>query len=154
MTKRASKRSAKNRSRSETISERVEVAGARPATFKLVEKAEGSYDLFRSRKKIGTARVEEDDGVSARFAAPDGSWSASAKSAPELLSLVGRYLLTIDARAAAMASIEESPLAKANGRKTAEERLSIAFPQKAHSHRVATLDQLLAAMREGMKASR
>jgi putative SOS response-associated peptidase YedK len=62
VTKAASKKSAKSRSRSETLSERIGVPGVRPATFKLVEKAVQSYDLFRSGKKIGTARAEEAGG--------------------------------------------------------------------------------------------
>jgi hypothetical protein len=147
MTKRASKRSARSRFRSEAISERVEVAGARPATFKLVEKAEDSYDLFRSGKRIGTARAEESGGFSARFAASDGEWEATASTSPELLRLVGQYLLTIEARAAA-ASAEATPQ-KAG--KTAEERLSISFLKKAKSHRLEALDEKLGAMRKVIK---
>jgi hypothetical protein len=101
--------------------------------------------------RIGTARVEESGGVSARFTA-DGEWSAAATSAHEVLRLVGRYLLTIDARKAAKDSDTESRPAKSG--KTAEEKLSTAFLEKARAHRLGTLDQRLAAMRETMKALR
>ncbi len=40
---------------------------------------------------------------------------------------------------------------EAKGRKTADEKLSIAFLQQAQTRRVATLDQQLAAMRKEMK---
>ena len=150
MTKPASNRSAKRRSRSEPISERVEVAGIRPATFKLVEKAEGSYDLFRSGRKIGTARAEESGDVSGRFTAPDGEWSVTVQTARELLQFVGRYLLTIDVRLAVATKERQTSKAK----QTAEERLSVAFLKKAKANRIAALDQELAAMRKGMKASR
>jgi hypothetical protein len=137
---------------SNPIAERIEVAGARPATFKLVEKAAQSYDLFRSGKKIGTARVEEDGTLSARFKAPDGEWSATAKSTSDLLHLVARYLLTIDARTAAAMPLNEShPELQAKGKKTADEKLSVAFLRQAQTHRIATLDQNLATMRKAMK---
>jgi hypothetical protein len=148
--KRASNRSAKQRAPSKPIPERIEVAGAKPAAFKLVEKAADSYDLFRSGRRIGTARVEEDGSLSARFKAPDCEWSAHAKSPTDLLQLVGRYLLTIDARSAA-ASTAEGSSTKLKGKRTAEEKLSIAFLEKAQAHRVATLDSELTAMRKAMR---
>ena len=148
MMKCASKRSANRHSKSEVVSERVEVAGARPATFKLMEKAEGSFDLFRSGQKIGTARVEGDSNFSARFKAQDEEWSATAKSAADLMQVVGRYLLTLDARASAAAPLKEL---EARGRKTADEKLSIAFLQQAQARRIAKLDQQVAAMRKRMK---
>jgi hypothetical protein len=137
---------------SKPISERIEVAGARPATLKLVEKAAQSYDLFRSGKKLGTARVEDDGTFSARFEASDGAWSATAKTDRELLRRIGRYLLTIDARVAAAKPLKESrPELQAKGRRTADEKLSIAFLEQAHARRIAMLDQELAAMRKEMK---
>ena len=150
MTKPASSRSAKHRSRSDPIVERVEVVGVRLATFKLVEKAEGSYDLFRSGKKIGTARVEESGDVSGRFTGPDGEWSVTLHTARELLQFVGSYLLTIDVRSAVAAKERQSSKAK----QTAEERLSVAFLKKAQANGISALDQDLAAMRKGMEASR
>ncbi len=134
---------------SKPIAERIEIASARPATFKLVEKAAQSYDLFRSGKKIGTARVEDDGSFSARFEASDGVWSATAKSAPDLLQRVGRYLLTLDARAAAA---EPLKVLDAKGRKTADEKLSIAFLQREQAHRTTALGRELAAMRKDMTA--
>ncbi len=137
---------------SKPFTTRIEVAGVRPATFKLVEKAEGSCDLFRSSKRIGTARVEEDGTLSARFKSSDGEWSATAKSASDLLQLVGRYLLTIDARTAAAMPLNEShPELQAKGKKTVDEKLSVAFLKQAQAHRIATLDQNLATMRKAMK---
>jgi hypothetical protein len=150
MTKRASNKLAKSRSRSEAISEQVEVAGSRPATFKLVKKAEDSYDLFRSGKRIGTARAEESGGFSARFAASDGEWEATAPTPLKLLRLVGGYLLTMEAREAS-ASAEAAPQ-KAG--KTAEEKLSISFLKKAKSRRLEALDERLAAMRKIIKTVR
>ena len=150
MTKSASSRSAKRRLKSDPIVERVDVLGVRPATFKLVEKAEGSYDLFRSGRKIGTARAEESGDVSGRFTAPDGEWSVTVQTARELLQVVGRYLLTIDVRSAVAAKERQT----SKGKPTAEERLSMAFLKKAQANRIAALDQDLAAMRNGMKASR
>jgi hypothetical protein len=61
------------RSGYDSIAERVEVAGAKAAAFKLVAKAEGSH-----------------------FTAPDGEWSLTAETTSELLRLVGRYLLTVE----------------------------------------------------------
>jgi hypothetical protein len=149
MTKPASKKSAKSRSGSETLSERIEVAGVRPATFKLVEKAEQSYDLFRSGKKIGTARAEESGEISARFAAREGELQTTAPTLSELIRLTGRYLLTVDAREAAAAA-EAAPQQVG---KSAEERLSISFLKKTKSHRLATLDAELTAMRKNLSRS-
>jgi hypothetical protein len=146
MTKPASKKSAKGRSKSESIAERIEVAGARPAAFKLVEKAEGSFDLFRSGRKIGTARAEEAGGFSARFTTPDREWTANAPTPSALLQRVGRYLLTLDARAAAM----DAPAPK--GGRTADEKLSVAFLKKAGALRLRAIDTELASLRRGMKA--
>ena len=150
MTKRALKRSANRRSKSRVVSERVEVAGARPTTFKLMEKAEDSFDLFRSGKKIGTARAEENGEVSGRFTAADGEWSVTGQTARELLQLIGRYLLTIDARSAAGADEGQSSKAKP----TVEEKLSVEFLKRAQTNRLSALDQDLAAMRRDMKAIR
>ena len=48
-----------------TYSALIEVPGARPATFKLVEWASDSFHLFRSSRKIGAAVKER--GWSAKF---------------------------------------------------------------------------------------
>ncbi len=141
----ASRRSAKGRSKSDPISERVEVAGARAATFRLVERGEGSFDLFRSGKKIGTARVEKSGDYSAWFAGPDGKLEARALETSELLLLVGRYLLTLDARAAASAEETSHKVGK-----TAEEKLSLSFLKKAKLRHLAALDERLSAMRRSI----
>jgi hypothetical protein len=148
MTKPASKKSAKDRSKSEPIAERVEVPGARAAAFKLVAKAEGSFDLFRSGRKIGTARAEEAGGFSARFTAPDGEWTANAPTPSALLQLVGRYLLSLDARTAAAAA----PAPKAG--RTAEEKLSAAFVKKAGALRLRAIDMELTRLRRDMQSIR
>jgi hypothetical protein len=142
--KRASSRSASRRSKSEPLSERVEVPGARPATFKLVERAEDSFYLYRSSRKIGTARVEENGDWTARIEAGDLKRTAAAKSGRELLLLVGAYLLTREAREAAARPVEESdPALRVKGRKTPEERLSLEFAERAQASRIAALDQRL-----------
>jgi hypothetical protein len=148
MTKPASKKSAKGRSKSESIAERIEVAGTTPAAFKLVGKAEDSFDLFRSGRKIGTARSEEAGGFSARFSAPDGEWTANAPTPSALLQRVGRYLLTLDARAAAV----DAPARKAG--RTGDEKLSVAFLKKAGALRLQAIDAELATMRRNMRRSR
>ena len=126
-----------------------------PSLFAGVEKAEGSYDLFRSSKRIGTARVEEDGTFSARFEASDGEWSATVKSASELLQFVGRYFLTIDARVAAAKPLKEShPELRAKGQRSVDEKLSIAFMKQVHARRIATLDKELAVMRKDIKPSK
>jgi len=142
--KRASHRSASRRSKSEPLSERVEVPGARPAAFKLVERAADSFYLYRSSRKIGTARVEENGEWTARIEMDDLKCRGTAKSGRELLQLVGVYLLTREAREAAARPVEESdPALKIKGRKTPEERLSLEFAERAQASRLAALDQRL-----------
>ena len=72
MTKGATKKSRK------PISEKVEVPGIRPSTFKLVDRGPDSYFLYRSSRKLGTARVEEDGSWSARFDDAQGEQQAEA----------------------------------------------------------------------------
>jgi hypothetical protein len=70
--------------------------------------------------------------------------SAIAPTPKELLQLVGRYLLTLDAPAAA-----DAEAAPRKGQ-TAEEKLSISFLQKAKRRRRQALDKELAAIRESI----
>jgi hypothetical protein len=108
------------------LSEKVEMAGVRPATFKLVERGPDSYFLYRSSRKLGTARVEENGEWTARFDDPDGPIEATASSGPELLRMVGTWLLAHEAREEAAQPLEEThPELRVKGRKTAEEKLSI-----------------------------
>src|ERR1044071_9172214 len=85
-----------------SISAQIEIPGVRPATFKLLERAKESYFLYRSSKKLGTARVEENGEWTARIGEGKAGFIATARSGPELLKLVGTYLLAGEARAAAL----------------------------------------------------
>jgi hypothetical protein len=134
------------------IAERVEVPGVPPASLKLVERAFESYFLYRSSRKIGTARVEPKDEWTARFEDDDGEWTASAASGPDLLRLVGTFLLTKDARArASRPVVEANPDLAFKGNKSAEERLSIAFAERAQKARIAELEKAVARLRAQIK---
>jgi hypothetical protein len=136
------------------IAERVEVPGVPPATLKLVERALESYFLYRSSRKIGTARVEPKGKWTARFEDKDGEWTASAASGPELLRLVGAFLLTKDARAKAARPVEEAnPDLAVKGKKSAEERLSIAFAERAQKARIAELDKAITDLKTRIKST-
>ena len=120
--------------------------------MKLVERALELYFLYRSSRKIGTARVEPKGEWTARFEDGDGEWTAAADSGPELLRLVGRFLLTKDARAKASRPVEEAnPDLAVKGKKSAEERLSIAFAERAQKARIAELDKALAELKTRIK---
>jgi hypothetical protein len=131
------------------LSEKVEVPGIRPATFKLVERGPDSYFLYRSSRKLGTARVEENGGWTARFDDPDIPVEATAHSGPELLRLVGTYLLAQEARAEAARPLEEThPELRVKGRKTPEEKLSIEMMRRAQERRLEKLDSLITELGE------
>ena len=120
--------------------------------MKLVGRALESYFVYRSSRKIGTARVEPSGGWSARFEDKDGEWTATADSGPELLRLVGRFLLTKDARAKAARPVEEAnPDLAVKGKKSAEERLSIAFAERAQKARLGELDNALMDIKARIK---
>lgn len=134
------------------ITARVEVPGVPPVSMKLVERALESYFIYRSSRKIGTARVEAKGEWTARFEDDDGEWTAAADSGTELLRLVGRFLLTKDARAKAARPVgEANPDLAVKGKKSAEERLSIAFAERAQRARIADLDKALAEFRTRVK---
>jgi hypothetical protein len=136
----------------EPATERAEVPGVPSATLKLVERALESYFLYRSSRKIGTARVEPNGEWTARFEDDDGEWTAAAASGPELLRLVGAFLLTKDARAKAARPLEEAnPDLAVKGKKSAEERLSIAFAERAQKARIGELDKLIVGLRTKIK---
>jgi len=131
---------------------RIEVPGAKPATFKLVERALDSFDLFRSSRKIGTARVEEREEWTANFEGPRKRWKASAKSAEGLLRLIGTFLLAGEARASAARPVEEiDPRLKIKGRMNAEQKLSREFADRAQKRRLAELDTLIAECRKNIR---
>jgi hypothetical protein len=134
------------------LTERVEVPGVPPATLKLVERALESYFLYRSSRKIGTARVEPKGEWTARFEDDDGEWTTSAASGPDLLRLVGSFLLTKDARAKASRPVEEAnPDLAVKGKKSAEERLSIAFAERAQKARIGELDKAIVELKTQVK---
>ena len=126
--------------------------GARPATFKLLPRAEDSFFLYRSSRKIGTARVEENGDWTARLEDENPRRLATAKSGRELLKLVGEYILTREAREAAARPVEEADASlRIKGKKTPEERLSIQFAQRAQASRLADLDAKLAELGRSVK---
>jgi hypothetical protein len=133
------------------ISRRVEVPGARPATLKLIEKALESFDLFRSSRKIGTARVEPNGAWTAQFEG-GGRWQASERSAEALLDLVGSFLATAELRKQADRPVEElEPGLKLGRRPSVDQRLSVDFARRAHENRLAELDRQLDEMRANVK---
>jgi hypothetical protein len=135
-----------------TLSERVELPGVRPATFKLTERAKESFYLYRSSRKLGTARVEENGAWTARIGEGKAGLVATAETGPELLKLVGAYLLAGEAREAAARPVEEAnPEFRIKGKKSPEERLSIEFARRAQAARIADLDDLLAELKANIK---
>ena len=134
------------------IAEKIEIPGVRPAIFKLVERAKESYFLYRSSKKLGTARVEENGAWTARVGEGRSGFLATAKSGRELLKLVGTILLAEDAREVAMRPVEESnPDFRIKGKKSPEERLSIEFAKRAQAARIADLDAQLTELKRSTK---
>lgn len=133
------------KARPEALSERIDVPGARPSAFKLVEWAPDSFHLFRSSRKIGKATKEERV-WRARFQYDGKEWRASGESASDLLRLVGAFILAHEARDAAAA-----PAGKAKGRATRDERISLQFLERARTLRVAEIDELIALCRKRVK---
>jgi len=134
------------------IAEKIEIPGVRAAIFKLVERAKESYFLYRSSKKLGTARVEENGAWTARVGEGRSGFLATAKSGRELLKLVGTILLAEDAREVAMRPVEESnPDFRIKGKKSPEERLSIEFAKRAQAARIADLDAQLTELKRSTK---
>ena len=134
-----------------TISERVELPGTRPTTFKLIERAAESFYLYRSSRKLGTARVEENGEWTARIGEGKAGLIATAKSGPELLKLVGTWLHAGEAREAAAQPVEETnPELRIKGKKSPEERLSIEFAKRAQAARIADLDALMAQLKKSI----
>ncbi len=124
-----------------TYSALIEVAGARPATFKLVEWAPDSFHLFRSSRKIGAAVKER--GWSARFRSAKKDWKATADSAEALLKLIGTFILAAEARDAAARPIEEGKAQKGKGRRGRDEAISLEFLKRAQELRLAGIDALI-----------
>jgi hypothetical protein len=131
----------------------VEVPGVRPATFKLIERGPDSYELYRSSRKLGTARKEDRGEWTASFEALRKSWKANAKSADALLKLVGTFLLANDARASAARPVGEiDPALKVKGRMDAEQKLSLKFAERAQERRLEELDALIKECRKSIRA--
>jgi hypothetical protein len=125
--------------RGESISERVEVPGVRPATFRLRWRAEDSYDLYRGSRKLGTARIEENSEWTGRFDREGKAWRATADSGEELLRLIGVFLLAQEGKDAPSAA---SP-AVAKDVSAAERRLSAKWNRLQEERRLSRLDELI-----------
>jgi hypothetical protein len=133
-----------------SISHRVEVPGVRPAAFRLRWKAEDSYDLYRSSRTIGTARVEENGEWTARFDHGKKSWRATGGSADDLLQLVGTFVLAREAKESRPTE-SDLPMAKVSA---AERRLSSKWQELQERRRVASLDALIKEARKRVIPSR
>ena len=130
------------------IARRVEVAGIRPATFKLVDKGDGLFDLHRSSRKIGNARRGDGQWLG-QFWTSGEMWRVVTDSPEELLALVGEFELLSEARAAAARPVEEqNPELRLKARPTAEEKLSVAWAKRLQKTRLDELDALIAACRK------
>jgi hypothetical protein len=130
------------------IARRVEVAGIRPATFKLVDRGDGLFDLYRASRKIGNAK-SGDGRWAGQFWTSGEMWRVATDSPDELLALVGEFQLLTEAREAAARPVEEqSPDLRLKARPTAEEKLSVAWAKRLQKTRLAELDALIAACRE------
>jgi hypothetical protein len=122
-----------------TYSALIEVPGARPTTFKLVEWAPDSFHLFRSSRKIGA--VVKERGWSAKFRQAKKEWTAKADSAEALLKLVGTFILASEARDLAARPVEEAP--KGKRPKGKDEKISLEFLKRAQELRLAGIDAVI-----------
>jgi hypothetical protein len=130
------------------IARRVEVAGVRPATFKLVDRGEGLFDLYRSSRKIGNAR-SGGGRWTGQFWTSGENWRIAADSSEELLALVGEFELLTEAREAAARPVEEqNPELRLKARPTADEKLSVAWAKRLQKTRLDELDALIAVCRK------
>jgi hypothetical protein len=129
-------------------SEKIEIPGARPATFKLVDTGAGLLDIYRSSGKIGNARAGKRDRWAGQFWLFGERWRVSASSADELLKTVGAFVLATEVRAAAARPVEEqNPELRTKGRLSADERLGLQWARRLQANRLAELDALLASCR-------
>ncbi len=132
-----------------TVSERVEIPGVRPATFKLVDKGGELFDLYRASRKIGNARAGARGRWTGQFWLAGEKWRAEAGSAEELVRLVGAFQLATEARAAAARPVEEqNPELRAKGRLTPDQKLGLQWARRVQQNRLAELDAMLASCRE------
>jgi hypothetical protein len=144
-------RDVKKKKPKKPISEKVEVPGVRPATFKLVERGPGSYFVYRSSRKLGTARVEEDGSWTARFEDAEGERQAEAESGKALLRLVGGWLLLHEARELAAQPVETPADRPRKGKLTADEKLGMEFLRRSAARRVEEIDELIAGLADRVK---
>ena len=129
-------------------SARIEVTGVRPATFKLKESAQDSFDLYHSSRKIGTARVEGRGAWSARFRAADREWKTKEKSPDELLRLVGTFMLAQKARESETPPVQRSaPDTKIKATPT-ERKLSQRWAELSLKSHLEKLDQIIGECRK------
>jgi len=129
-------------------SARVEVPSVRPATFKLKETAEDSFDFYHSSRKIGTARLEGRGSWSARFEGAGREWKAKEKSPDELLELVGRFLLAQKARESETAPVQRSAPDTKIKSTPAERKLSQRWAELSLESHLEKLDQIIAECRK------
>jgi hypothetical protein len=134
-------------------SAKIEVSGVRPATFKLKETAEDSFDLYHSSRKIGTARVEGRGAWSARFKGADREWKAKEKSPDELLALVGRFLLAQKARESETPPVQRSAPDTKIKSTPAERKLSQRWAELSLKSHLKKLDQIIAECRKRIAPS-
>ena len=136
--------------KSKTISAEVSVPGsAAHPKFRLVENGADSFNLYRGARKIGTARVEENQSVSARFEGLGKSWSAEADDAPDLLNLVGTFLLAHEVRDEAPSGFDVEETGA--GISAAERKLVGQWKALSGKRRNKDLDDLIAAARKRIK---
>jgi hypothetical protein len=129
-------------------SEKIELPGARPVIFKLIDGSAGLFDLYRSSGKIGNARAGKRNAWAGQFWLSGERWRVTAGSAGELLKTVGTFVVATELRAAAARPVEEqNPELRAKGRLTADERLGLEWARRLQANRLAELDALLASCR-------
>ena len=129
-------------------SAQIEVTGVRPATFKLKETAEDSFDLYHSSRKIGAARVEGRGAWTARFKSAGREWKAKEKSPNELLDLVGRFVLAQKARESGTPPVQRSAPDTKIKSTPAERKLSQRWAELSLKSHLAKLDQIIADCRK------
>lgn len=117
-----------------------------------MEKGPDLFDLFRSSRKIGTARIEENGEWTARFEAAGERWTAVAELAADLLRYLGAYLLLGEARKEAERPLEEvNPDLRLTDKITADQKLSIAFAHRTQERRIEKLDELIGLLGKHIK---
>jgi hypothetical protein len=127
------------------IADQIAIPGARPTKFKLKWRAPGSYFVYRSGRRLGTAR--EEDGIwTACFDAEGHGYEAHAPSPHELLHQLATFLLLIESHEAVASIGQVRAEAGAKRKLGPEERLSLKFEERARAVRLADIDAKLKAL--------